>query len=67
MHIHHHWTGLPASARGTSVAMGNFDGVHRGHRSVIDRARAAADALDAPTDNAGFGQRIGDFLARRPG
>ena len=44
MHIHHHWTGLPASARGTSVAMGNFDGVHRGHRSVIDCARAASDA-----------------------
>lgn len=24
--------------------MGNFDGVHRGHRAVIDAARAAADA-----------------------
>lgn len=44
MQIHHHWTGLPAAARGTTVAMGNFDGVHRGHRSVIDTARAAADA-----------------------
>lgn len=44
LHIHHHWTGLPASARGTTVAMGNFDGVHRGHRSVIDCARAAIDA-----------------------
>ncbi len=28
--------------RGASVAIGNFDGVHRGHRSVIDLARAAA-------------------------
>ena len=44
MQIHHDWTGLPASARGASVAMGNFDGVHRGHRAVIDAARAAADA-----------------------
>ncbi|MFI0396141.1 bifunctional riboflavin kinase/FAD synthetase [Paracoccus jiaweipingae] len=44
MHIHTDWTGLPASARGASVAMGNFDGVHLGHRSVIDAARAAADA-----------------------
>ncbi|MFD1795564.1 bifunctional riboflavin kinase/FAD synthetase [Paracoccus aurantiacus] len=44
MDIHHHWTGLPADARGTTVAMGNFDGVHRGHRAVIDCARAAIDA-----------------------
>ncbi|MDO5644036.1 MAG: bifunctional riboflavin kinase/FAD synthetase [Paracoccus sp. (in: a-proteobacteria)] len=44
MHIHHHWTGLPLDARGTSLAMGNFDGLHRGHRSVIDAARAALDA-----------------------
>lgn len=44
MQIHHDWTGLPASARGASIAMGNFDGVHRGHRAVIDAARAAADA-----------------------
>lgn len=32
--------------RGASVAIGNFDGVHRGHQSVIDLARAAAP--DAP-------------------
>jgi len=34
-----HWQGLPQSARGASVAMGNFDGVHRGHQSVIAMAR----------------------------
>lgn len=44
MRIHHNWTGLPPEARGASVAMGNFDGVHLGHRSVIDTARAASDA-----------------------
>ena len=44
MRIHHDWKGLPPEARGTSVAMGNFDGVHLGHRSVIDAARAACDA-----------------------
>lgn len=44
MHIHSDWQGLPASAKGATVAMGNFDGLHLGHRSVIDVARAAADA-----------------------
>jgi len=33
------WTGLKDADRGASVAMGNFDGVHRGHQSVIDAAR----------------------------
>jgi len=44
LRIHHDWKGLPLAARGATVAMGNFDGVHLGHRSVIDAARAAADA-----------------------
>lgn len=44
MQIHRDWTGLPASARGASVALGNFDGIHLGHRTVIDAARVAADA-----------------------
>ncbi|MDP5307187.1 bifunctional riboflavin kinase/FAD synthetase [Paracoccus spongiarum] len=44
MQIHRDWKGLPASARGASVAMGNFDGVHRGHRTVIDAARSSCDA-----------------------
>ncbi len=44
MHIHDDWKGLPADARGATVAMGNFDGVHLGHRSIIDTARAAVDA-----------------------
>jgi riboflavin kinase/FMN adenylyltransferase len=35
------WRSLPESARGASVALGNFDGVHRGHAQVL-RAAAAA-------------------------
>ena len=38
MQIHRDWTGLKAEAGGASVAMGNFDGVHKGHRAVIDAA-----------------------------
>lgn len=40
MRIHHDWRNLEASAHGTSCAVGNFDGVHLGHRSVIELARA---------------------------
>lgn len=42
MREHFHWQGLDPSARGASVAMGNFDGVHRGHQAVIDLARGSA-------------------------
>ncbi len=34
------WHGLPPAARGASAALGNFDGVHLGHRAVIELARA---------------------------
>ncbi|WP_395006549.1 bifunctional riboflavin kinase/FAD synthetase [Cypionkella sp.] len=39
MQVQTHWQGLQATARGASVAMGNFDGVHLGHQAVIDLAR----------------------------
>jgi riboflavin kinase / FMN adenylyltransferase len=39
---HFQWHGLGLATRGTSVAMGNFDGLHRGHQSVIDLARGPA-------------------------
>jgi riboflavin kinase/FMN adenylyltransferase len=42
MLIHQDFQWLDQKARGTSCAMGNFDGVHLGHRSVIDLARGKA-------------------------
>jgi riboflavin kinase/FMN adenylyltransferase len=39
--IFHDWRGLPDDARGATVALGNFDGVHRGHAQVIRAAHAA--------------------------
>ncbi len=39
MRVHQDWQGLDPAARGASVAMGNFDGVHIGHRSVIALAQ----------------------------
>jgi riboflavin kinase/FMN adenylyltransferase len=37
-----------AALRNSEVAIGNFDGVHRGHRAVIDTAIARARALGRP-------------------
>jgi riboflavin kinase/FMN adenylyltransferase len=42
------WRNLPPEVRGAAVALGNFDGVHRGHRLVIAEAAKAARALKAP-------------------
>lgn len=40
------WRALPPEARGATVALGNFDGVHRGHAHVLASAHAARP--DAP-------------------
>jgi len=46
MWILHDWQAVPPDARGATVALGNFDGVHLGHHSVIRAAHAARP--DAP-------------------
>lgn len=42
------WRDLPPELKGAAVALGAFDGVHRGHQAVIGRAREAAEAMGAP-------------------
>jgi riboflavin kinase/FMN adenylyltransferase len=46
MRIFNDWRGLPADARGATIALGNFDGVHLGHAAVLRAAHAARP--DAP-------------------
>jgi riboflavin kinase/FMN adenylyltransferase len=48
LRVIHGWKGLPADDRGAAVAMGSFDGVHRGHQKVIGLAAEAARAMGAP-------------------
>jgi riboflavin kinase/FMN adenylyltransferase len=43
------WQGLEADDRGASVAMGNFDGLHLGHQSVIAEAATAGAPLGVVT------------------
>ncbi|MEM7597054.1 MAG: bifunctional riboflavin kinase/FAD synthetase [Pseudomonadota bacterium] len=49
--------------RGASVAIGNFDGVHVGHQSVIDLARAAGDDIGAPLGILTFEPHPREFFA----
>ena len=48
MQIVRDWRDLPNALRGAAVAVGAFDGVHRGHQAVIAGAKAAAERLGAP-------------------
>jgi len=43
-----HWQKIPAPWKGGAVALGNFDGVHKGHQALLARTAEQARALDAP-------------------
>jgi riboflavin kinase/FMN adenylyltransferase len=49
MRIIHSVAEVRPEDRGASAAMGNFDGVHRGHRAVIEQARRPGAALGVVT------------------
>ena len=44
MKVFHGTDDFPREMRGAALAIGNFDGVHRGHQALIARARERADA-----------------------
>lgn len=46
MQVVHGHTHVPVNARGAVVAIGNFDGVHRGHRALIAEAVRKAKELE---------------------
>ena len=45
MQVLHDTDDVPASARGASLAIGNFDGVHRGHQALLEVTREEAHKL----------------------
>ncbi len=47
-------SGVPAHLRGSIIALGNFDGFHRGHQAVVARAIARARAEGRPAIVATF-------------
>ena len=55
---------IDPSDRGAAAAIGNFDGVHIGHRSVIDLAGKAAEAADAPLGIMTFEPHPREFFGR---
>jgi riboflavin kinase/FMN adenylyltransferase len=50
---------------GAVLALGNFDGLHRGHKGVLARAKALADKLLKPCSVLTFEPHPADFFAGR--
>lgn len=48
MDVYDSYKDLPEKAQGSVIAIGNFDGVHRGHIAVLEVARKKAQELNAP-------------------
>lgn len=49
MRVHAPFSAIPDDARGTAIALGNFDGVHLGHQAVLSDARAHGARLGVAT------------------
>lgn len=63
MRRHTDFRGLAAQDRGAAAAIGNFDGLHLGHQSVLALARATAARLDAPFGVITFEPHPREFFA----
>lgn len=57
---------LPADLRGAYVAIGNFDGLHRGHQSIVEALRQRAGAAGVPALMLTFEPHPRDVFAPAP-
>ena len=63
MRIIRDYTYVTNDDRGAAAAIGNFDGVHLGHQSVIDLTRREADRIGAPLGIMTFEPHPREFFA----
>ena len=66
MRIFRHFDDVPATLRGAVVAIGNFDGVHRGHQALIAQARALAEERKSALAVLAFEPHPAEFFHPRP-
>jgi riboflavin kinase/FMN adenylyltransferase len=57
------WRDVPRSARGAVLAIGNFDGVHRGHQAVLGRAHDLAASMGRRSGAVVFEPHPREFFA----
>lgn len=66
MRIFRHFDDVPATLKGSVVAIGNFDGVHRGHQALIAEARKESEARKSPLAVLAFEPHPQEFFRPRP-
>ena len=57
------WRDVPTQAKGAVLAIGNFDGVHRGHQAVLGRARDLGKATGKRSGAVVFEPHPREFFA----
>lgn len=58
---------LPHYSQGVALTIGNFDGVHMGHRQILHRLRQEADSRGLPTVLMTFEPQPAEYFARKLG
>jgi len=64
MRVHRRYRFIPEDLAGAVGAIGNFDGVHRGHQAVIDKARRIAREIGAPAGVVTFEPHPREYFGR---
>jgi riboflavin kinase/FMN adenylyltransferase len=66
MKVFRHYRDVPDAYKGAVIAVGNFDGVHRGHQALIAEAKRLADERGAPLGVLAFEPHPQEFFRPSP-